>query len=384
MKILRTLTLVIIVLLIGGGAGYYFYTNAPKPVVTEKSVIVPQVPYIEVEIASQSIPVYTRGRVTAAKVHKVASSVSALVVNVSDSLVKGAFVNKGDILVELDESHIILDIAQQQATLDQVKLKLEEVEANARVAKRQTGKNASEYARFVPQLRYANSQVAAAQAALDYAYKQLEETKIRAPIDGKVIESYVHQGDLLQASAPVAVIYSMNQAEIRLPINDQQLDIIGFKDQLSSEQGPRFTPEVKLGSYQDDGEWTGYIVRKDGERGQNQLMYVVAQVNADSMINTSGKSLLPGSFVEAEIKGRVIDDLRILPREVLQPGNIIWLLDDDNRLHSQEVAVIYRGRDQVYIDTLLPKGTRVVSGGFHRLAEGTRVIPISQSSNKNN
>ncbi|MBU0579628.1 MAG: AmmeMemoRadiSam system protein B, partial [Candidatus Margulisbacteria bacterium] len=25
-----------------------------------------------------------------------------------------------------------------------------------------------------------------------YAYKQLEETKIRAPIDGKVIESYVH------------------------------------------------------------------------------------------------------------------------------------------------------------------------------------------------
>ncbi|WP_300426449.1 efflux RND transporter periplasmic adaptor subunit [Thalassolituus sp.] len=378
MKKFKFIIIGLILLLAAGAGGYYLYINAPKPVMQERRVDIPIVPFTQVSISSQAIPVMTRGRVASAQIHKVASQVSGLVTDLSPNLTKGALIKKGDLLAQIDDQPIILDIAQKKANLAQTRLKLEETEANARVARRQAGKNSSDFARFVPQLEYATSQVEAAQAALDYANRQLENTQIIAPIDGKIVEVYINRGDLIQTGTQVAVIYGMDKAEVRLPLSDHQLAIIGAQEAYSDDMGPRFMPEVTLRDYESGDEWAGYLVRTDGERSRNQLLYAVAQVSGPDMTGNQGRYLVPGSFVEAEIRGREIRDLRILPREVVQPGDSVWMINADNTIQLQPVDIRYRGKDQVYIDTLLPPGTRIISGNFHRLVEGMTVSPANR------
>lgn len=378
MKNIKFIMLGLVIIVASVGMGYALWLNAPKPIYQDAEVVTPQVPYTEVSISSQAIPIFSRGRVAAARVHKLASQVTGLVTDVGPNLTKGAIVRKGEVLAEIDEQPIILDIAQKKATLAQTKLKLDETQANARVARRQAGRNASDYARFVPQLEYANSQVEAAQAALDYAYDQLNNTKIVAPIEGKIIDVYINEGDLLQAGSPIAVIYGMNQAEIRLPLSDLQLRIIGAEETTTEDSGPRFMPEVVLRDYESGDEWSGYVVRTDGERSKSQLLYVVAQVADDAMFSNMGRYLVPGSFLEAEIRGRELNDLRILPRIVVQANDSIWVINADNTIQRQLVNIRYRGKDFVYLETPLPPGTRVVSGNFYRLVEGMTVEPTRQ------
>ncbi|MEE3189821.1 MAG: efflux RND transporter periplasmic adaptor subunit [Pseudomonadota bacterium] len=376
MKQLKFFIIGLVILAAAGYAGYTMYINAPKPQTQEVKVAIPQVPYKEVRISTQSIPIFSRGRVSASRVHKIASQVSGLVTDIAPELKKGEIVNADQLLVQIDEQPLILDIAQKKAQRTQTKLRLEETEANARVARRQAGRNASDYARFVPQLAYANSQVEAAEAALQYAYDQLENTKISSPIEGKVVDVFINEGDLVQTGSPVAVLYGMDQAEVRLPLNDAELMIIGVEENTSTETGPSFMPQVTLRDYESGDEWSGYIVRTDGERSANQLLYIIAQVNGDEMYSNTGRYLVPGSFLEAEIRGQEIENMRILPREVILSGDAIWMINADNTIQRQPVTIRYRGKEFAYIDTALPPGTRVVAGNFNRLVEGMTVEPI--------
>lgn len=376
MKQLKFVFLGLVIIAGGIGAGYYLMQNAPEPVMQTPEAIIPQVPFADVRIDSQAIPVFSRGRVQAASVHKIASQVSGLVTDLHPELKKGAVVETGQLLVQVDEQPIVLDIAQKKAQLSQTKLKLEETQANARVARRQAGRNASDYARFVPQLDYANSQVDAAQAALDYAYDQLEHTKITAPIEGKVVDVYINEGDLVQTGSPIAVLYGMEDAEIRLPLSDAEMRIIGVEENTGGDTGPSFMPTVILRDYESGDEWTGYITRTDGERSRNQLLYVVARISGQQMFSNNGRYLMPGSFLEAEIRGQELSYLRILPRDVILAGDAVWMINADNTIQRQPVSIRYRGKEFVYIDTALPPGTRVVAGNFNRLVEGMTVEPV--------
>jgi len=379
MKNLKFVFLGLLIIVAGGGAAYYAVLNRPEPETREIEVAIPQVPFQEVRITTQAIPVFSRGRVNAARVHKVASQVSGLVTDISPELTKGAILKEGEQLVQIDEQPLILDIAQKKANLTQTKLRLEETQANARVARRQVGRNASDYARFVPQLEFANTQVEAAQAALEYAKDQLKHTKITAPIEGKVVDVFINEGDLVQIGSPVAVLYGMHQAEIRLPLNDSEVRIIGIEDTNSADSGPTFMPEVILRDYETGDEWKGHIVRSDGERSKNQLLYMVAQVNGDDMFSrNSNRYLVPGTFLEAEIHGQEVENLRILPREVILSGDAVWMINADNTIQRQLVNIRYRGKEFAYIDTALPPGTRVVAGNFNRLVEGMTVEPVRQ------
>jgi len=376
MKQLKFVLLGLVIIAAGVGIAYYAYINRPAPETQEVVVAIPQVPYKEVKISSQPIPIFSRGRVNAARVHKIASQVSGLVTDMAPELTKGEIVNEGQKLVQIDEQPLILDIAQKKAQLTQTKLRLEETQANARVARRQAGRNASDYARFVPQLEYANSQVEAAKAALEYAYDQLENTKITSPIEGKIVDVFINEGDLVQIGSPVAILYGMHQSEIRLPLNDAELLIIGVEENTNNDSGPTFMPEVILRDYESGDEWKGYIVRTDGERSANQLLYVIAQVSGDDMYSNTGRYLVPGSFLEAEIRGQEIANLRLLPRDVILSGDAVWMINADNTIQRQPVSIRYRGKDFAYIDTALPPGTRVVAGNFNRLVEGMTVEPV--------
>ena len=88
MKQLKFVFLGLVIIAGGIGAGYYLMQNAPEPVMQTPEAIIPQVPFADVRIDSQAIPVFSRGRVQAASVHKIASQVSGLVTDLHPELKK--------------------------------------------------------------------------------------------------------------------------------------------------------------------------------------------------------------------------------------------------------------------------------------------------------
>jgi RND family efflux transporter MFP subunit len=379
---------------IASGLIFWIVSNAPEPLKTPKITKLPKIPFVEVLLADQAIPVLSRGRVTASEIRQISSEIPGLVKHLSKNLMKGAWVKKNDLLIQLDEQPFILDIAQKQAQLDLTRLNLIKTKATAKVARKGLSEASSDYARHIPQLREANSRVDAAQAALNYAESQLKKTAIRAPIDGNIIELHITEGEYIPATFAIAKIYGTKMVEVRLPLNDRQIDILGIQHNQqqmtnsnasgeSKSKADEFSanPKVTVSTYQDKSHhWYGHIARTEGERDSNQLLYVIAQVPSQNPLNPSRKPLLPGSFVEANIQGKTIQGLKIIPRNAEQENGKVWIINQDNLLVSNKVEVLYRGKEKLYLGAGLHEKDRVVTGAFHLMAEGIEVEPKAEVS----
>lgn len=367
-----------LVVLIAISAGFIYLLNDNKPIPekSEAQVSIPVVPYTVAKSSEISIPIFSRGKVSPAQTRLITSEIPGLVTFVSEQLIKGGLVKQGELLIQLDPQPFILDIAQKQSTLDQAKLQFYETKAKARVAKKGAGKNASDYALYIPQLRYANSQVEAASAALEYAKKQLEKTSIKAPINGKVIMAKIHPGEYLQTTQELAKIYGTETVEVRLPLNDHQISLLGLQYSKQKAETLNDLPKVLIKNFQDDEViWHGTITRTEGERDKNQLLYVIASINNNDDLNATTRPLLPGSFIEAIITGNLKTELHILPRDSLQAEDNLWTITKEDRIIRKHVDVIYRGKDQVYITSGINLGERIVTGSFSNLVDGLFVEP---------
>jgi RND family efflux transporter MFP subunit len=366
----------IVIFAIAAGSIYLLTDNKPTPEKTEAKIHTPVIPYTVAKSSEVSIPIFSRGKVSPAQTRLISSEVPGLVTFVSEQLINGGLVKQDELLIQLDPQPFILDIAQKQSTLDQAKLQFYETKAKARVAKKGAGKNASDYALYVPQLRYANSQVDAANAALEYAKKQLEKTSIKAPINGKVIMANIHLGEYLQATQELAKIYGTKTVEVRLPLNDHQISLLGLQYSKQKAESINALPKVLIKNFQDDSIiWYGTITRTEGERDKNQLLYVIATVDNNDTLNSKSRPLLPGSFIEAIITGNLQTELHILPRDSLQAEDNLWTISKENRISRKPVDVIYRGKDQIYITSGINLGERIVTGSFSNLVDGLLVEP---------
>ena len=359
----------LVLFIITAGVIYLLADNKPLPEKYSTPINTPTIPYTIVKSSENSIPIFSRGKVSPAQIRHITSEVPGLVTFVSDNLIKGGLVQQNELLIQLDQQPFILDIAQKRSNLDQAELHFYETKAKAKVAKKGAGKNASDYALYLPQLRYANSQVEAASAALEYAKTQLEKTSIRAPITGKVITTKIHSGEYLHISQELAKIYGTGTVEVRLPLNDHQISLLGLR--YNDEK-----PRVLIQNIQDENiTWHGMITRSEGEKDKNQLLYVIATINNFDEKNIATKPLLPGSFIKSIIIGNLKTEFHALPRESLQAGDILWKISKENRLYRQAVNVIYRGKNKIYIDSGLKPEERIVIGSFSNLVEGLLIIP---------
>jgi multidrug efflux pump subunit AcrA (membrane-fusion protein) len=83
--------------------------------------------------------------------------------------------------------------------------------------------------------------------------------------------------------------------------------------------------------------------------------------------------LAVGLFVEADIRGRVADNVVVLPRRALRGEDRVWLVDADDRLRSCEIDVLRTERERVLVAGGLEVGMQVVVSPLSTPVEGMRV-----------
>jgi hypothetical protein len=122
--------------------------------------------------------------------------------------------------------------------------------------------------------------------------------------------------------------------------------------------------------------WTGHVVRTEGALdARTRMINVVARV--DDPYDREGGGQRPplpvGLFVDAEIEGRLVEDVFELPRAALRRDGQVWVVDEDDRLHVRRVDVLRSGRQYTWIREGLEPGEKVVTSSLEVVSEGMKV-----------
>ncbi len=344
---------------------------------------VPLVRATRVEAESIRLVVHAQGRVAPRAEIELSPEVSGRVVEVAASLVSGGFFAKDDVLVRIDAADYELAVERGSADVAQADVRVAEERAEAEVAISEWrdlrgGKPPALVARE-PQLAEARARLAAARAGLAQARIDLARTVIRAPFAGRVRSETVDVGQLVSRGDPIAQLYSIDVAEIRVPLPDDDLAFLDFSLDAS---GPALADAVVRAEFGGRmREWRGHVVRTEGQIDPaTQVVHAVVQVEdpygraaPSETPRESSSPLAVGLFVDVDVLGKTVAPAFAVPRAAFRGERTVLVVDGDNRLRFREVEVFRREPERVIVTAGLTDGERVCVSPLEVAVESMQV-----------
>ncbi len=377
----------LLVLALGLVAVFVLVAGRPEVAKVAPEIVPPTVRFLTVQPERRRVEVASQGTVVPRTESELVAEVSGTIVRTATEFESGGFVRAGQPLVWIDPRDYQANVASQRATLAQAQVLLQREQAEAEVAEREwTALGRTEKANPLvlrqPQLQEAQARIEAVEAALSRADLDLERAVLRAPFTGRVRTTSVDRGEFVARGTPVATLYSVDRAEIRLPVPDRDLAFLDSVDGFSSnaeglrrKDGPIVTLSAEFAG--EMRQWRGHIVRSEGEIDPaTRMVMLVAQVEDPYALSEDVTApLTVGLFVDAAIEGRVLDGVFTVPRIALRRDGVVMVVEGD-RLAAREVHVLRAGADSLIIDRGLESGDRVVVSNLDVATEGMQVTPV--------
>ena len=139
-----------------------------------------------------------------------------------------------------------------------------------------------------------------------------------------------------------------------------------------------YLPVTLSGEYAgQEHQWHGKIVRTDATiDDRNRLLYLIAQVKDPYGLHDNAHqtaALAAGMFVKAQIPGRMMQNLIVLPRTAIHEQDTVWLLDESLKLHQHKVTIIHRDEKNAYISDGLQAGDTVITSPLDTVVDGMQL-----------
>ena len=170
-------------------------------------------------------------------------------------------------------------------------------------------------------------------------------------------------GKYVRAGNNVAMIASVDGAEIVVPLPLDDLRWLSIPRQGNFEKGSIATVRLEVGSniYQ----WQGHLVRSLGEVDmRSRMAQVVVRVDDPyellAEVNTQKLNLELGMFVEVVFQGETLTGLVEIPRAALRENSTVWIMDSDQKLQIISVEIVRQQKDTVLIGSGLEDGDLVI------------------------
>ncbi len=338
------------------------------------------------------------------------SQVSGQINYVSDQFREGGFIEKGDILLAVDERDYLAEVNIAKAGYLSAQQVLLEEQAKAEQAATDwkrlgNGSKPSDLVLRKPQLDSAKAKLLSAEAQLDKAKLALERTKIRAPFAGRILAKSVDLGQVVNGNTKVADIYATDYVEIRLPIKNKDLTLITLPEEYRSSDNLNNSASTRLGnSHKNDvlfksdlvgnQHWLGKIIRTEGAIDESsQQLYVVGQINdpfnkkasaktpnakeRSDANKTSNVAIKIGQYVTAEIQGDTIKNAIVIPNKSIYQGSYVYVVVD-GLLRRQNIEVQWQNAEEAIIKSGLKEGEWLVTTSLGQVSSGTAVSILGQ------
>lgn len=400
------MVLPVLILALGFGAFQLLASMREPPQRVSPAYTGPLVEAIAAPLEQVQVVVEGQGTVRPDAQIDLVPQVSGIVVWKDADFKPGGTFAKGALLFRLDPRDYELAVQQAVAQVAQARYQLDLAREEAAIAAEEwerlhAGDQApTDLVLRKPQLRAAEAALQGAEARLAEARLRLERTQMHAPFAGRVRTTRVDVGQHLNAGQAIAQIYSIEKAEIVVPVPDEDLGWFTLPlpiDIASASPVAERNAEghVRAFAFGREGastvvsgafagrrhQWGGRVVRTEGELDpQSRMVRLVVEVEAPYGGIADGiPPLTVGMFVDVAIAGRTVDGVRVLPRAALRQGDRVWAVGRDGVLHIRPARVVRALEDEVlsYID-LAPEERVIVSqlsgvtdGMQVRLAAGT-------------
>ena len=330
-------------------------------------------------VASGSVPMVTElpGRTTPYLIAELRPQVTGIVT--LRAFDEGSEVKAGQVLYRIDD-------APYQAAHDSARAALARAEANAQVARIKAERHAglvkieavSKQANDDAQagLKQAQAEVAAARAALDKARIDLDYTRLKSPIAGRIGRSAVTPGALVTA----------NQAQALATV--QQLDPIHVDLTQSSADMLRLRSEIAAGRLQAGakGEVPVKLILEDGSEYAAEGRLALSEVTVDegtgsvtlrAKFSNADGVLLPGMYVRARLPQGTRSEAILVPHKALSRdplGNaLVMAVDAESKVVARPVQVAQSLGENWVVTGGVKAGERIIVEGLQKVRPGAAV-----------
>ncbi|MBL4680426.1 MAG: efflux RND transporter periplasmic adaptor subunit [Pseudomonadales bacterium] len=359
---------------------YGLIASAPQAVRVDPEEVATAIRVQKIDKESIRLMIRSQGTVSPKTASTLIPEVSGKVKWISPNLAVGGYFALGEVLVKIDDIDLIASVQKSKAflarsTADAEHKNFEYKRLHALVEKRLTSQSDLETA--LRAKRIANAQLIEAEVNLKQAERDLQRTEIKAPYAGLVREKSVDVGQFVSRGSKIANIYSSDAVEVRVPLADKQLSYLdlplGQRGELPIEQQANVTLSTHYGGKY--YEWHGKLVRTEAEIDtRTRMVNAVVRVEEDK--SRKQPPLPVGLFVHANIEGRIVEDIVVLPRAVIRNQNQVLVVDKRNRLRYRNVELLRFDEDSVFIEKGLEKGELVNLSPIQTVIDGMRVKPV--------
>lgn len=281
----------------------------------------------------------------------------------------GAEVKQGDLLFTLDGRQIEAEIKRVEAVINGALAQLQQAERDVQRYTELVAKNAT----TVVTLNNAQTQVNLSRAlaesnsaTLENLKVQLDYTKIRAPIPGRISAANVKVGNFVRPSdtGPLATIIQMAPVYVTFMVPQRTLP--GVRQAHAAESA-----EVEAIIPGDSKQARGQVTMIE-----NMVDSATGMVAIRATMPNEDELLWPGTLVTAQLTLRT-DQAVTVPSaaiQVGQTGNFVFVVTD-NVATVRPIKVARTVGHETVIESGLEGGETVVTDGQLLLSNGTRVAP---------
>ena len=366
--------------------GIVMVKSKKKPAEKDEERLVPKVVVQVVKEGVVPLDVRSQGTVTPRTATMLISEVSGIVEWISPALYAGGFFKQGDILVKIENTDYIAAVANARSLQAQMKVLYEQELALSAQAKKDWEDmgdgEPTDLVLRIPQQEKAKADLEYANAALKLALRNLDFTEVKAPYDGRVKEKFVDIGQSVSPkTSQLASVYSVDAVEIRLSLSSKEASFIDLPEIYENDTSSVSKPAVEIiAEYAGDTyTWQGYLDRTEGViDSATRLIYAVAKVDQPYRKETGVDKppLKVGMFVEAIIDGKTLEHGFVVSSGALKPGDIVYTVDEGNKLHIKDVKVVKQDATEIVISEGLEDGDRVILTPLPTVSEGMTVDPV--------
>jgi multidrug efflux system membrane fusion protein len=367
----RRAALAVGAVLIAGGLSVWIALDRAAPVATaQSSDTAPAIPVSVGVVTAQDVPVMLHGIGTVQAFNSVTvkSRVDGPIVGVD--FTEGEEVAAGAVLFQIDPRPYEAALAQAQAARNKDAAQLEGAQADLdRYTKLvvngyQTRQSYDQQTALVAQLKAA---IEGDQAQIDTAQLNLDFTRIRAPIAGRLGARLVDIGNLVRAGdgTPLVMITQVRPIFVSFTLPQKSFDDV----RQQHTKAP-----LAVEAFSADG-------KRDLARGQltlidNSIDGATGTIHLKAQFANADERLWPGEFVNVRVILSIRRSVPTVPSQAVQDGPdgyVVYVVEpgDIVRWKSIQVAAIEDG--VAAVTQGLSPGERVVVTGQLRLTDGARV-----------
>ncbi|MCD4741244.1 MAG: efflux RND transporter periplasmic adaptor subunit [Desulfobacteraceae bacterium] len=364
MRLLIKIVLPLCLILIGIAGWFYFNSKEPKmkrkP--PKKQAVV--VETISMKPGSYQSSIHVMGTVMPDKEIILKAKVGGEVVSLSLKFAEGGVMQKGDVLLELDDSDYKIDVQKAECALDKAISGLDIEKGSQMIAKEElklinevfrNEVKATDLALRKPQLIQAQAAVESARADLEKAQLSLTRTKVILPFNALILEKHVNLGSLVTIQGSLATLVNVDSYRVEAQVPPDRLAALSI-GQISGSN-------AIIHSKYSNQTWQGEVIRTTGKITDKSRMAGVIILVPDPLGLKNKKNTPPlflGDHVDVQIFGETLKNVFSIPRTILRDGNTLWTYDS-GVLKIKKVQLAWKENKVVYIKSGISPGDLVIT-----------------------